>query len=774
MSNQGISEDQYVGNSVPRLEDRRFVTGQGQYVADLSLPEMVHAAFVRSPYAHARILEVDLEAVRGMPGILGAWSGGDLEGALGTMPTEVGLEEASLKKPPYPAVAVDRVRYAGEAVAVIAAVDPYALEDALDLADVGYEPLPVVTNQEEALREGAPQLHDEVPQNLAFRWHLEGGDVDRAFREADLVVEQRIVNQRLQPTAVEPRAAVARWDEQTGQLTLWVTSQNPKTHREVLARVLGMSEANLRVIAPDVGGGFGSKIAVYPGEAVVCHLARRLGRPVKWVETRVENFLVTTHGRDHIQDVRIAARSDGTILGIDLRSLANLGAYLSTAGPGIPTSPFGKMLSGAYPMQGVRVEVQGVFTNSTPTDAYRGAGRPEAAFAVERMVDILARRLEMDPAEIRRTNFIPPDAFPYEVVTGHTYDSGDYQGALQKALEVVDYPQIRKDQARARAQGRLFGIGISTYVEVCGFGSPGGCRLVVHPAGKVVVYTGAHPHGQGQETSLAQIVADVLTIPLEAVEVRHGDTATTPWGIGTFGSRGLPVEGGASLMAGRKLADAARTRAAELLEARPEDVVLADGKAFVPEAPEKAVTLWDLARSLQETDADGKATPWEVQAFYDTEDYLFPFGTHVCVVEVDPETGEVQIIRYVAVDDCGTVINPQLVAGQVHGGVLQGIGQALWEEARYDEVGNLLTAGLPDYAVPTAVESPAIESVRHVTPSPHNPLGAKGVGEAGTVGAAPAVVNAVIDALAPLGVVHLDMPLTPDRVWAAIHQEERD
>ncbi|MFQ5920309.1 MAG: xanthine dehydrogenase family protein molybdopterin-binding subunit, partial [Thermoplasmata archaeon] len=413
--------------------------------------------------------------------------------------------------------------------------------------------------------------------------------------------------------------------------TLWVTSQNPKTHREVLARVLGIPEANLRVIAPDVGGGFGSKIAVYPGEAVVCHLARRLGRPVKWVETRAENFQVTTHGRDHIQDIRLAAKGDGTILGIDVRSLANLGAYPSTDGPGIPTSPFGKMLAGAYAMRGVRVEVQGVFTNTTPTDAYRGAGRPEAAFAVERMVDILARRLEMDPAEIRRMNFIPPDAFPYEVPTGHTYDSGDYEGALRKALEAVDYSRLREEQARAREEGRLFGIGISTYVEVCGFGSPGGCRLLVHPAGKVVVYTGAHPHGQGQETSLAQIVADALTIPLEAVEVRHGDTATTPWGIGTFGSRGLAVEGGASLLAGRKMADAARRMAAELLEARIEDVVLADGKAFVPDAPERAFTLWDLARSLQKTHPDAEAAQWEVSAFYDTEDYVFPFGAHVCV-----------------------------------------------------------------------------------------------------------------------------------------------
>ncbi|MFQ6012074.1 MAG: xanthine dehydrogenase family protein molybdopterin-binding subunit [Thermoplasmata archaeon] len=767
MSDEAATAGGYVGAPYPRLEDRRFVTGRGQFVADLSLPEMVHAGFVRSPYAHAKILGVDLKAVRGRPGVVGAWSGRDLQDALGPLPTEVGMEEAGLKRPPYPAVAVDRVRYGGEAVAVVVASDPYALQDALESVTVRYEPLPVVLNQEEARKEGAPQLHEEAPDNLAFRWHLEGGDVEGVFREADVVVEQRIVNQRLQPAALEPRAAVALWEAEGGRLTLWVTSQNPATHRRILARVVGIAEADLRVIAPDVGGGFGSKIAVYPGEAVVCHLARRLGRPVKWVETRAENFQVTTHGRDHIQNVRLAARTDGTILGIEVRSLANLGAYPSTDGPAIPANPFGKMLSGCYPMRGVRVEVQGVFTNTTPTDAYRGAGRPEAAYAVERTVDILARRLEMDPAEIRRKNFIPADAFPYRVCTDHTYDSGNYEGTLRKALEVVGYAQLRKEQGRAREEGRLLGVGVAAYVEVCGFGSPGGCRLVVDPGGKVVVYTGAHPHGQGQETSLAQIVADALTIPVEAVEVRHGDTATTPWAIGTFGSRGLPVEGGASLLAAREMAEAARQRAAELLEARPEDVVLAGGRAFVPDAPERAYTLWDLARSFREA-SSGTEADWEVRSFYHAEDYVFPFGAHACVVEVNPETGQVQILRYVAVDDCGTVINPQLVAGQVHGGALQGIGQALWEEARYDEAGNLLTLGFPDYAVPTALESPSIESIRHVTPSPHNPLGAKGVGEAGTIGAAPAVVNAVVDALAPYGILHLDMPLTPDRIWAAL------
>jgi carbon-monoxide dehydrogenase large subunit len=493
---------------------------------------------------------------------------------------------------------------------------------------------------------------------------------------------------------------------------------------------------------------------------------------VKWVESRTENFQVTTHGRDHVQYVQMAARRDGTILGLKVRSVANLGAYLSTGGPGIPTGPYGKMLSGCYAMRGIRAEVLGVFTNTTPTDAYRGAGRPEATYTVERMVDILARRLDMDPAEIRRKNFIPKTAFPYEVCTGLTYDSGDYEAGLRKALEVVGYRRLREEQERARKEGRLLGIGLSSYVEICGIGpgGGGGSEIRVEPSGKVRVYTGAHPHGQGEETSIAQIVADELGVPLDSVEVLHGDTETTPWGIGTFGSRGLAVEGAAALKAAQEVKRAAQKLAAHLLEAREEDVVIQEGRAFVPDAPEQAYTLGDLARIAEEGAlAEGLPRRLDATAFYDPENYVFPFGTHVCVVEVDRETGQVELLRYVAVDDCGVVVNPLLVEGQIRGGVLQGLAQALWEEARYDEEGNLLTSSFMEYLMPTAAESPRMETHRTVTPSPHNPLGAKGVGEAGTIGSIPAVVNAVVDALAPCGVIHLDMPLTAEKVWRAVH-----
>lgn len=759
------------GRSIPRKEDRRFVTGRGQYVDDLHLEGMLHAVFVRSPYAHARVQAIDARDARKADGVVAVLTAEDLEGRVAPLPTEVALEGADLKTPPYPVLATDRVRYQGEAVAVVVAEDRYTARDAADLVAVDYEPLDVVVDQEAALEAGAPQLHDEAPGNRAFRWLLEAGDVEKAFREADVVVSQRLVNQRLQPAALETRGAVAQWNPESESLTVWVTSQNPSIHREVLARVLGLPEDRLRVISPDVGGGFGSKIAVYPGEAVVSHLARTLGRPVKWMETREENFQVTTHGRGHVQFAEIAAKGDGTILGLRVRSLAAMGAYLSLDGPGVPTGAFGKMLSGCYRMRGVRAEVLGVFTNTTPTDAYRGAGRPEAAYLVERMVDILARKLEMDPVALRRKNFIPRAAFPYEVVTGLTYDSGDYEAALDRALSRVGYEELRRQQAVAREDGRLLGVGVSTYVEVCGTGPSlgGGCRIEFGAEGRVRVFTGAHPHGQGQETSLAQIVADRLEVPLDAVEVLHGDTDTTPWGVGTFGSRGLAVEGGAALQAAKRVVEVARKRAALLLEAREEDVVFREGKVFVPDAPERAFSLWDLARGPEgapgapEDDLEG-------ETFYAPENYVFPFGTHVCVVELDPETGEVDVLRYVAVDDVGTQVNPLLVDGQVHGGALQGIAQALWEEARYDEEGNLLTSSFLDYLVPTAVEAPPIEVDHTVTPSPHNPLGAKGVGEAATIGAPPAVVNAVVDALAPRGVLHLDMPVTPDKVWAALRR----
>ncbi len=779
----------YIGAPLLRKEDARFITGTGSYVADMTLPGTLHAAFLRSPYAHAKILKVDPSAAKKLPGVVDVFTGADLKEKVGAIPTAWLIPDSDLKTPPYPPVAVDKVRYAGEAVAVVVAEDPYVARDAVDLIDVDYEPLPVVVSQEDALKKGAPQLHKEAPRNVAFKWILPGGDVEKAFQEADVVVEQRLVNQRLQPCAMEPRAALAQWDPTEEKLTLWVTSQNPHIHRLLLSIVLGIPEQKLRVISPDVGGGFGSKIPVYPWEAVVSYLARRLGRPVKWVETRTENFQATIHGRDHIQYVELAAKKDGTILGIKVKAIANMGAYLSTAGPGIPTILFGFMLGGAYAMKASRAEVWGVFTNTTPTDAYRGAGRPEAAYIVERMVDILAQKLEMDPAEIRKKNFIPKEAFPYTVCTGLSYDSGNYHAAFEKALKMVKYQKFREDQEKARKEGRLLGIGFSTYVEMCGLGPSQICGAVgfqgglwgsstirVHPTGKVSVYTGAHPHGQGEETTFAQIAADELGVPVEDIDIIHGDTDMTPMGMGTYGSRTTPVEGGSIALSSRKVVQKAKEIAAHLLEAREEDLVFEDGKFHVKGAPDKAKTIQEVAFAAYTAWSmpEGVEPILEATTFYDPENFVFPFGAHICVVEVDKETGEVKILRYIAVDDCGTIINPLLVEGQVHGGILQGIAQALWEEARYDNQGNLLTSSFLEYLMPTALESPRYETDKTVTPSPHNPVGVKGVGETGTIAASQAVVNAVLDALKPYGVMHLDMPLTPEKVWRALQGKQRD
>ncbi|MEE9173857.1 MAG: xanthine dehydrogenase family protein molybdopterin-binding subunit, partial [Thermoplasmata archaeon] len=650
--------EKYVGSSVQRKEDARFVTGTGTYVADLALPGMLHAVFLRSPYAHAKIKKVDVSAAKALPGVVDVFTGEDLKDDIGSTPTAWPIPDADLKTPPYQAVATERVRYQGEAVAVVVAEDPAIGADAIELIDVDYEPLPVVVNQEEALKEGAPQLHEEAPGNQAFKWVLPGGDVEAAFKEADVVVEQRLVNQRLQPSAMETRAALAQWDEGEEKLTLWVTSQNPHIHRLVLAAfVLGIPENKIRVIAPDVGGAFGSKIPVYPWEAVVSVLARKLGRPVKWVESRTENFQATIHGRDHVQYVQMAAKKDGTILGIKIKTFVNMGAYLSTAAPGVPTILFGFIIGGAYTMKATLAEVVGVFTNTTPTDTYRGAGRPEAMYAVERMVDILARKLGMDPMEIRQKNFISPDAFPYPMPSGLELDSGNYPGTLAKALEMLDYEAFREEQAKAREEGRLLGIGFSTYIELCGLGpSPivtstgfqGGlwgssvCRML--PTGKVTVFSGMHAHGQGEETTFAQIAADELGVPVEDVEIIHGDTDMTPMGMGTYGSRTQAVEGGSVALSARKVVAKAKKIAAHLLEARTEDMAFEAGKFFVKGAPDKAKTIQEIAFAAYMASSlpEGVEPILEATTFYDPTNFVYPFGAHICTVELDPETGEVK------------------------------------------------------------------------------------------------------------------------------------
>ena len=775
-----------MGEPILRKEDDRFLTGRGRYVADLTLPGTVFAKFVRSPYAHARLVRIDAKRALAVPGVIGVFTAVDLKGDVGNVPTAWTIPNADIKTPPYPALAKDVVRYAGEAVAVVVAETSASAEDAKELVEVQYDPLPVRVNQEAALEPGAPQLHAEAPGNVAFRWPLAGGDVEAAFKEADVIVTERFVNQRLQPSAMEPRAAIAAYDPGTKELTLHVTSQNPHIHRLLLSIILGMPEQRIHVISPDVGGGFGSKIPCYPWEAVVCALAVRLGRPVKWVEDRSENMVATTHGRDHVQYVELAAHKDGRILGIKVKAIANMGAYLSTAAPGVPTILFGFMVGGAYAIKAGHVEVTGVFTNTTPVDAYRGAGRPEALYLVERMVDLLARKLEMDPAEVRRKNFIPPDKFPYPIAMGLTYDSGNYGAAFDKALSLVDYKKLRQEQTHARKEGRLMGIGLSSYVEICGLGPSsvvvstgfagglwGSSTVRVHPTGKVTVYTGAHPHGQGEETTFAQVVAQELGIPVEDIDVVHGDTKSTPMGMGTYGSRTTPVEGGSVALSARKVRDKGRKIAAHLLEAREEDLDFRDGTFSVKGSPDAKKTIQEVAWAAYLADKmpAGVEPILEATTFYDPANFVFPFGTHVCVVDVDPETGQVSVRRYVAVDDCGTQINPMIVEGQVHGGVLQGLGQAMMEAAVYDETGNLLTSNFLEYLIPSSLEAPTIEAKSTVTPSPHNPIGAKGVGETGTIASSEAYVNAVMDALAPFGVANLDMPLTPEKVWRAIHRK---
>ena len=773
-----------IGKSVLRKEDRRLLTGHGSFVADLTPPDTLHAKFLRSAYAHAKIRRLDVSKARKHPGVVAVITAAELKGKVGAVPTAWLIPNSDLKTPPYPPLASDVVRYTGEAVAVVLAEDPYIAEDARELIEVEYDPLPVVVDQEKALEKGAPQLHAEAPGNVAFVWKLAGGDVIAAFQEADVVVSNRFVNQRLIPSAMEPRAAVAQYDSGTEELTLHVTSQNPHIHRLLIALVLGIPEQRLHVIAPDVGGGFGSKIPVYPWEIVVAHLAKELRRPVKWVEDRTENFVASIHGRDQIQYVDLAAKHDGTILGIKVRAIANMGAYLSTAGPGIPTILFGFMVGGAYTVKAGSVEVTGVFTNTVPTDAYRGAGRPEALYLVERMVDILAAKLQMDPVELRRKNFIPASQFPYATALGLTYDSGNYGPALDKALEMVGYRQLREEQAAHRSRDHLLGIGLSTYVELCGLGPSAVCGATgfqgglwgsstvrISPTGKATVYTGAHPHGQGEETTFAQIVADELGLPVDDIDVVHGDTKTTPMGMGTYGSRTTPVEGASIALSARKVREKARKITAHLLEVGEDDLEFKDGKFTVKGVPSKGKTIQEIAFAAYTAWSMPKEVEpiLEATTFYDPPNFVFPFGTHICVVDIEKETGQIGIRKYVAVDDCGRQINPMIIEGQVHGGVVQGLAQAMLERAVYDDNGNLVSANFLEYLVPSALETPHIDVGSTVTLSPHMPIGAKGIGETGTIASSEAFMNAVMDALSPYGVTDLDMPATPERVWRIIH-----
>ena len=771
------------GSAIKRREDPRLITGAATYTDDVKLPGLTYAAFLRSPYAHARLTRVDVSAAKRAPGVVAVYTGADIKDRVTPVPCAWNPPNCNLKVPPHPLLAYEKVRYVGDGVAMVVATSRAAARDAIDLIEADYEPLEGGVDPEKMAAAGAPQLHEEVPENIAFTWVVSGGDAEAAFRDAEVSVEERIVQQRLLPTAMEARAAVASYNKSSGQLTLWVTSQNPHIHRFLCSVMLRLPEHRLRVIAPEVGGGFGSKIPAYPDEALVGLAAMDLGRPVKWAEDRSENYKSTIHGRDHVEYVELCGTRDGRITGLRTRVYAGLGAYASTAGPGIPTILHGLVYPGPYTIPNVHGTVYGVYTAGTPVDAYRGAGRPEAAYLLERLVDIFARRIGMDPVEVRRKNFIPADRFPYNTATGLIYDSGNYAPALDKAVRIADYAGFRRQQEEARRQGRWLGIGVVSYLEICGLGPSQVAGAVgfggglydsaivrVYPTGVVRVYIGASPHGQGEETTFAQIVAEEFGYPVENIEIVHGDTETTPQGWGTYGSRTTAVCGSAVKVAAQRVKEKAKKIAAHLMEAAEQDIEWTDGRFSVRGSPDQGKGMAEVAlmANVAWNMPEGVEPGLEATAFFDPTNFVYPFGSHVCTVEVDAETGEVKVLRYVAVDDCGPHINPMIVQGQIHGGVVQGLGEALQEICIYDDSGQLATGTMMDYAVPKATQMPRIETDNTVTPSPVNPLGVKGCGEAGTIASAACLVNAVCDALAPLGIRHIDKPLTPARVWRAM------
>ena len=782
------TRERIVGRSIKRREDPKLITGKGNYLDDIKLPGMLHVALVRSPYAHANIVSIDASKALAMPGVVAVFTGADM---MDINPMPAAWQAGGVKNNAVTprALAVGKVTLVGDPVAMVIAEDRYTARDAVDAVDVEYEPLDAVVDARKAVEPGAPQLHAGAPNNVVFEWECGNqAAADAAVASAEVVVKEPIINQRLIPTPMETRGSVARYDTATGEFTVWMTSQAPHVHRLLLtAFVFGIPEHKLRCIAPNVGGGFGQKIFCYNDMAFTMWAARKLGRPMKFVEDRSENYKYSTHGRDHISEAEIAGTRDGKITGLRVKTWANIGGYFSTIAAGIPTTLYGRIVNGVYKIPAIHVHVTGVYTNTAMVDAYRGAGRPEASYLIERMVDRFAAEIGMDPAEVRRKNFIQPHEFPYNNQLGLLpFDSGNYEPALNKALEMAGYSDFRAKQAEARKQGRYLGLGISTYVEICGvapsawIGANGqgwgaglweSANIRVHLTGKVVVTTGSLPHGQGLETTFAQLVSDELGVNYDDVEIQWGDTLGTPFGYGTYGSRSLAVGGVAIKRSADKIKAKARKLAAHMLEANELDIVFENGKASVKGSPDKAKTIGELAlaASVAYDLPEGMEPFLDETSYYDPPNCTFPFGTHISIVEVDPETGHIDLLRYIAVDDCGPQINPLIVEGQIHGGIVQGIAQALYEGAVYNDDGQLLSGTLMDYAVPTAAMSPHIETDHTVTPSPVNPLGVKGAGEAGTIGSAQCVMNAVIDALSPFGVKHLQMPATPERVWNAIH-----
>ncbi|WP_433251763.1 xanthine dehydrogenase family protein molybdopterin-binding subunit [Streptosporangium sp. CA-135522] len=774
------SDAREVGRARRRKEDARLVTGRTMWTDNIQLPGMLYVAFLRSPMAHARITRVDASAARTRPGVVAVYSGRDLAEEQGSLPCAWPVTE-DIVIPDHPPMAVSEVRYVGEAVACVVATDRYKAADALEAIEVDYEPLEAVLDMTEALAEGAPRVHDSG--NRAYTWKFAGGDIDEAFRDAPVVIERTYVQQRLIPSAMEPRAVVATTDGEA--FTLYSATQIPHVLRVMLALTTGIPEHKLRVVAPDVGGGFGSKLQVTAEEVLGLLLTRRLGKPVKWTESRSEGNLTVHHGRDQLQRISLAADRDGRIRGVRVELLADMGAYLMLVTPGVPLlGAF--MYNGIYKMDAYDFTCTGVFTTKMPTDAYRGAGRPEATFAIERAVDELAHELGMDPVEVRRRNWITHGEFPYTTICGLTYDSGNYEAATEKALALFGYDKLRAEQAdrRERRDPVQLGIGVSTYTEMCGlapsrvlgslsYGAGGWEHATVRmlPTGKVEVVTGTSAHGQGHETAWSQIVADALGVPFDDVAVLHGDTAIAHKGMDTYGSRSLVVGGVAVLTACEKVKDRARELAAHMLEASADDIEF-DGGSFTVRGTTEGKTIQELALAAFAAHdlPDGFEPRLDADATFDPDNFSFPHGTHLCAVEVDTETGEIAIRSYVAVDDVGSVVNPMIVDGQVHGGIAQGIAQALFEEAVYDPDGNLLTTTMADYLIPSAADLPEFTTDRTETPATSNPLGVKGVGEAGTIASTPAVVNAVVDALRPYGVHDVRMPCTPERIWRVVSE----
>src|SRR5712671_6134956 len=795
--------DKYVGKRIKRTEDPRLIKGLAHYVDDIGLPNILHVAFVRSLYAHARINGVDTSEALKAPGVVAVYTGEDVAEKVGPVPCAAALPD--LKVPDYRVLATGKALFVGHPIAAVVATNKYLARDAVDLVSVDYEELPVVVDAETAAQ-GGNLVHENFGDNIAYKLTSGEGDIDAAMKSADKIVSQKMAHQRLAPIAMEPRGVLARYFPGEEELTIWSSTQIPHLLRTQLALMIGIPENKLRVITPEVGGGFGSKLNVYAEEALLGWISIQLGNPVKWIESRRENVQATIHGRAQIGTIEVGCKNDGTLTGLRYNVFADLGAYHQLLTPAIPTLT-GLMLSGAYRIPAIQMNVTGVFTNKMSTDAYRGAGRPEATYVVERAMDIVAAELKMDPVDVRRKNFPGKDEFPFHTATGLDYDSGDYGAALDKALDLSGYAKLREEQTKARAAGKIIGIGMSSYVEICALGPsqamPAGgwesATVRIEPTGKVTVLTGASPHGQGQETSFAQIAADELGVDLNDVTVIHGDTGVVQYGIGTFGSRATAVGGTAVFVAIQRLKEKAHKIAAHMLKADASSLAFEGGRYSLQAAAAAAATgtsdpvvpLGEApAGVLPEPHTDGKSSltiqdialaahlakelPPDTEPglsatyFFEPKNFTFPFGTHIVAVEVDRETGDLKFLRYVAVDDCGKVINPMLVDGQLHGGIVQSIGQALFEEVVYDDQGQLVTGTLMDYAVPRASQLPWFELDRTETPSPVNPLGVKGVGEAGTIGATPAIVNAIVDALSPYGVKHLDMPVRPEAVWKLI------